>query len=137
MLVSEDDEVIRGIIVETLQEQGYTTLEAADGVQALAVAVAHAEPIHLLVTDVVMPRMGGAELAKRLAAGRPALRVLYLSGYSDRAIDLQAGPGAGACFLQKPFNPTSLARKVREVLDTTSSGLTIGPVVPILESKGG
>jgi YesN/AraC family two-component response regulator len=93
-------------------------LEAANGVQALRVAQEHAgETIHLLQTDVVMPQMGGKELANQLKILRPEVKVLYTSGYTDDAIVHHGVLEPGINFLQKPFSPATLAQKVREVLD--------------------
>ncbi len=93
-------------------------LEAQDGGEALQVCEEHWGPIHLLLTDVVMPRMSGHELAQRLASRRPETKVLYVSGYTDDAI-VQCGViDRGTSFLQKPFSPDALARSVREVLDS-------------------
>ena len=92
-------------------------LEAENAEQALAVAGAHQAPIHLLVADVVMPGASGRELARRLAERRPDTKVLYVSGYTDDAIVHHGMLEPGLNFLQKPFTPDALARKVREVLD--------------------
>ncbi len=102
---------------EILERHGYTVLEASHGEEALALCGRHTGLIHLLVTDVVMPRMGGRALSERLAEARPELKVLYLSGYSDDAIVNHGVLMPGAAFLQKPFTRASLTRKVREVLD--------------------
>jgi CheY-like chemotaxis protein len=90
----------------------------ADGEEALRVAQHRQAPIHLLVTDVVMPRMSGRQLARVLTRDRPELRVLFVSGNAVEAFTRDGVPEAGGAFLQKPFNPFRLARKVREVLDT-------------------
>ena len=116
VLLVEDERSVRAVTQRMLRAQGYCVIEAGDGVEALALAQRHAGPIHLLVADVVMPRMGGIELAERLRALRPETRVLHVSGYVDRAIWDGPVPAAGAAFLQKPFLPETLARKVREVL---------------------
>jgi signal transduction histidine kinase len=115
VLLVEDEPSVRRLVRGVLNGCGYTVLEAADGADALRVAETHPGPIHLLLTDVVMPGMGGPELAGRLAARRAELRVLYISGYPD------GGPGAalqpGAALLGKPFSPEALAVRVRAVLD--------------------
>ena len=116
MLV-EDEEGVRTLGRIALQSHGYTVLEARTGEEALAVARQHQAPLDLLVTDVVMPKMGGRQLAALLTAAQPTLRVLYLSGYTDDAVFRHGVLPAGVAFLQKPFTPTTLARKVREVLD--------------------
>ncbi len=95
----------------------YTILEAGHGADALQFAEKHTAPLHLLVTDVVMPVMGGRELAERLGALQPGIKILYLSGYTDDAVVRQGILHAEASFLQKPYTPTSLAQKVRTVLD--------------------
>jgi PAS domain S-box-containing protein len=134
ILLAEDDEGVRGLAAIALRAQGYTVLEAKDGQEGLDLWQRHQGGIDLLVTDVVMPRMGGRQLADLMTGSCPGLRVLYLSGYTDDAVlrqgltgalqlvgSMQAGqasPGtAGRAFLAKPFTATALVRKVREVLD--------------------
>ncbi len=117
ILVAEDDQFVRSLVVTSLAQQGYRMLEAADGEQALRMAAGLTEKIHLLLTDVVMPVMGGAELAKRLMELRPGLKVLFMSGYSERMSVEAALPRDGAIMLEKPFDVGTLARKVRTTLD--------------------
>ena len=117
VLLVEDEEAVREVKRRILARGGYSVLEARDGNEALRVASRHQGPIHLLVTDVVMPGMSGPQLAELLARERPELRVLFVSGYADEAITHWGVPQAGSAFLQKPFNPVRLARNVREVLD--------------------
>jgi len=118
VLLVEDDPSVRNLAARILRGQGYTVLEAADG--EVAMHIAH-EPIikeiHLLLTDVVMPRMGGKELVERFKALYPCVRILFISGYGDKAITHQALLEPGSPFLEKPFSPIDLAKKVREVLD--------------------
>jgi signal transduction histidine kinase len=116
LLVVEDEPLVRTIAVTALRERGYFVLEAADGVDALRVAGEIAGPIDLLITDLVMPQMGGRDLAEQLRADRPEMRVLYTSGYTeDEGIRLR-GAIDQARFLQKPFTGSALATRVREVL---------------------
>jgi PAS domain S-box-containing protein len=118
VLLVEDEHALRALSCRVLKGRGYHVLEAEHGTEALRVAEHSRGPIHLLVTDVVMPQMGGRELADRLAVLHPNLKVLYLSGYTDDAVVRYGVSEARASFLQKPFTPASLAQKVREVLDT-------------------
>ena len=117
ILLAEDEEVVRKLTVQVLEMYGYEVLEASNGGSALLLCERHQGPIHLLVTDVIMPEMSGRELADRLAQLRPEMRVLYMSGYTDNAIVHQGVLDEGANFIEKPFSPDALARKVREVLD--------------------
>jgi CheY-like chemotaxis protein len=118
VLLVEDEPALRELILLTLQKYGYTVLEAADAVSAMQIAEQHQGKIQLLVTDVVMPGIGGRELATRLARLRPEMKVLYISGYPDQAILHRGMLEPGLAFLQKPFTAADLTRKVREVLDT-------------------
>jgi CheY-like chemotaxis protein len=131
ILLVEDTETLREVIQETLEERGYAVLLAPNGEDALALARAREAPIHLLLTDVVMPKLGGAELAKLLSALRPRMRVLYMSGYTNGAISHHGVLGEGVALLEKPFTAEKLARAVREALDrptglpeSATSGLT-------------
>lgn len=99
ILLAENEEPVRTLLSHVLQSQGYTVLEAANGVEALAVAAAHPEPVHLLLTDVVMPQMFGRELAEQLQPLRPGLKILYHSGYTDSAVIHQAIVEPGGEFL--------------------------------------
>jgi PAS domain S-box-containing protein len=119
ILLAEDEAAVRNLARRVLEKHGYKLLLAATGRDGVQVAQQHAGPIDLLVTDVVMPEMGGRELAQHLTALQPGLKVLYLSGYTDDAIVHHGVLDAGVAFLQKPFKPDELARKIREVLDGT------------------
>jgi two-component system cell cycle sensor histidine kinase/response regulator CckA len=117
ILLVEDQPEVRAVARVALTRHGYTVLEASQGDEALRIEKDHHERIHLLLTDVVMPAMGGRELAQRLRERRPDVRVLYTSGYTDDAIVHHGVIEPGVAFIQKPFTPTGLLRKVREVLD--------------------
>jgi signal transduction histidine kinase len=117
VLLVEDEDAVRALTRHVLRVAGYAVLEAADGRQAVRVADGYAGRIDLLVTDVVMPHLGGREVADALAGRHPGLRVLFLSGYSDDAVVRHGLVDRDVAFLQKPFTPADLARKVREVLD--------------------
>jgi len=101
-----------------LENGGYTVLVASDGATAFQVADEFMGPIHLIVTDVIMPGMTGDQVVKGLSALRPETKVLYVSGYTDEAIEKHGALTPGAAFLSKPFGPESLLRKAREVLDS-------------------
>ena len=117
VLLAEDDPAVREIASAVLQGKGYRVLRAPDGQTALEMAGAHEGAIGLLLTDLVMPGMTGRELAEALAAARAGMRVLFMSGYTDDAVVRHGVLASGLPYLQKPFSPDDLARKVREVLD--------------------
>ena len=117
VLLAEDDDGVRALTRRALQDCGYTVLEARDGTAAERVAEKHAGPIDLVITDVVMPRQSGREVAERLAALHPEIKILFLSGYTDDAVMRHGILEAQVAFLQKPFTLAALAVKVREVLD--------------------
>jgi signal transduction histidine kinase/ActR/RegA family two-component response regulator len=118
ILLAEDEGAVRDLAAYALRQQGYTVLEAANGREALHLARTPPEKeIHLLVTDIVMPRMGGTELAEHLKAVRPSLKVLFMSGYTDSNIIRYGLPQPGTGFLHKPFSTQRLIRKVRDMLD--------------------
>jgi PAS domain S-box-containing protein len=117
VLVVEDEAAVRNLLRRVLQSCGYTILEAQDGKVALEIAQRHAGRIDLLVTDLVMPKMSGRELVERLTQARPGMRTLMMSGYSNDVVIRQGALQASVAFLQKPFSPIDLARKVREILD--------------------
>jgi two-component system cell cycle sensor histidine kinase/response regulator CckA len=117
VLLVEDDERVRRLAREMLARNGYHVIETSESEEALRAAAGHPGPLHLLLTDVVMPGMSGRVLAQRLVEQDPDLKILYMSGYTDNAIVNHGILMPGVAFLQKPFTPTSLARAVREVLD--------------------
>ena len=116
ILVVEDEIGVRSLVCETLKSDGYKTLAAEGAAQALKIAEQYKKPIHLLLTDVVMPLTGGKELATRLLALHPESKVLYMSGYTDDAVVRHGISDGGTPLLQKPFLPNALLLKVREVL---------------------
>jgi two-component system, cell cycle sensor histidine kinase and response regulator CckA len=120
VLLAEDEDVVRRLARLALEMQGYAVLEVSSGADALRAAEGHAGPIHLLVTDVVMPDLGGRELANAVRARRQGVKVLFMSGYTDDAVVRYGVSEDGDAFLQKPFTPLVLARKVRAVLDERS-----------------
>ncbi len=117
ILVSEDEQGLREVLKDALMSFGYTTLTAANGPAALEVSDRETGRIDLLITDVVMPGMGGRDLAEKLRVRRPEIKVLYVSGYTDDAVLMHGPASRGTAFLEKPFRMGALARKVREVLD--------------------
>jgi two-component system cell cycle sensor histidine kinase/response regulator CckA len=118
VLVVEDEDDVRALVTEILRSHGYIVLAAADGDAALRVAAQHPGPLHLLLTDVVMPSINGWELAQRLSAVRPRTRVLYMTGYTEIAV-VHEGM-SGAAVLEKPFTPDGLLRRVQEALRSAS-----------------
>ena len=126
VLVVEDEASVRALVVEVLDECGYAVLEAGTPEEALRRARAHPGPIDLLLTDVVMPGMNGRELACQLGAERPGVPVLYMSGYSDRAIVERGVLDDGVEFLPKPFTPATVAARVQQVLAQAAAGRPAG-----------
>ena len=120
VLLVEDEDAVRALASRILRKQGYEVLEASDGIEARRIAENYSGFIHVLLTDVVMPRMGGRELVELLQPLRPGIRVLYMSGYTDDAL-VHHGvvSGAGTWFLEKPFTPEALVRKLREVIEAS------------------
>ncbi|MEK6779610.1 MAG: ATP-binding protein [Candidatus Deferrimicrobiota bacterium] len=118
VLVVEDMEMVRTLVHEVLTRSGYTVLEATNGGEALALCGQRVEPIHLLLTDMIMPGMTGTELAARLRPLRPGIKVLFMSGYTEFGTIDNAGLPAGSFFIQKPFTTVNLARKIRETMDS-------------------
>jgi two-component system cell cycle sensor histidine kinase/response regulator CckA len=121
VLLVEDEASVRQASRHFLAQSGYTVLEASDGEDALRVSRKHRGPIHIMVTDVVMPRMGGPRLAERLAEERPDMKVLFVSGYAENTVLHHGKIDVATRFLQKPFSLKTLARKVREVLEAVES----------------
>jgi CheY-like chemotaxis protein len=116
ILFVEDEQSVRELVRDYLVGAGYCILEASDGVQALKVAAAHPGPVHMLITDVVMPHLSGPQLATKLSAERTDLKVLFISGYTDDTVFRHGVLEGGVAFLQKPFNLKALSQKIREVL---------------------
>jgi len=117
ILLVEDEPAVRGLVHETLRLHGYTVLEARHGIEALMTGAKHQGPIHMLLTDVVMPQMSGPEVAEKIQVIRPGIKVLYMSGYPDHPVFERGGISRETSFLPKPFTPNVLAKKVRDVLD--------------------
>ena len=119
LLVVEDDQAVRNIASQSLRLYGYRVLTASDGDQALDMLEEENGQIGLVLTDVVMPQMGGKEMVQELKKNQSRLKVLYMSGYTANSIVHHGILDQGVAFIQKPFTPNSLARKVREVLDSS------------------
>jgi PAS domain S-box-containing protein len=126
VLVAEDEPAIRALVSRMLAARGYRVLTGADGEEALGIAAAEPGPIELLVTDVVMPRLGGVELARALRAQRPEVRILFMSGYTATA-PIQDGEFADAAFLAKPFNTQELLQRVQELLRGDAESASAAP----------
>ncbi len=122
VLLAEDEETLRGLAERVLAKNGYHVLSARDGAEAIKLLETYDGPIHLLLTDVVMPKAGGRQVAEHAAGKFPEMKILYISGYTDDAIVLSGVLDAEVAFLQKPFSPDALVRKVRQVLDGPASG---------------
>jgi PAS domain S-box-containing protein len=121
ILLVEDEATVRALVIRMLQQQGYRVVAATDGRDALRVARGHAGPIHLVLTDVVMPHLGGPELLRQLQGDCPGVKALFMSGYTDDAVLRHGLLETKASFLQKPYTPMALAHKIREVLDNTAA----------------
>ena len=117
VLLVEDDEQVRTVARGILRRHGYRVLEARNGGEAMLICETHAQVIHLLISDVVMPHMSGPELARRLAKARPSMKVLCMSGFTDDTVVRHGVMDSDIAYLQKPITPETLTRKVREVLD--------------------
>ena len=118
ILLVEDEESVRDLAQEILSGSGYTVLEASNGVEALQLGERYSKPIHLMVTDVVMPQMSGPELAERMAVLRPEMKVLYMSGYTREFIDQHSMLASGVILMNKPYTPEDLEATVREILNS-------------------
>lgn len=118
ILLVEDQDGIRDLVREYLEKNGYTVLYAANGIEALKIATAHQGAIQLLLSDVIMPNLGGVELAQRLSRSRPDMKVLFMSGYPDHATSKGESFDDSVEVLQKPFLLDTLARKLRSLLDS-------------------
>jgi CheY-like chemotaxis protein len=117
ILLVEDEDIVRIFVRTILSENGYTVLEASNGNDALALARTYIGPIHMLLTDLIMPKMSGTELKDQLFVIRPDIRPMFMSGYTDESISHQGILNSGTAFIEKPFSPEALFRKVREVLE--------------------
>jgi CheY-like chemotaxis protein len=124
ILLAEDEAAVRRSTREFLSLNGYIVLEAKNGADALTIARQYKGPIHLMITDVVMPQMGGAKLAGELATERPEMKVLFVSGYAETTVQRHGTIDVTMRFLQKPFSLRTLAHKVREVLDADAPALS-------------
>ncbi len=122
ILVAEDDDALRGIVTRVFWDQGFRTLEARHGGEALHLAELAAPYLDLVVTDVIMPEVDGLELGRRLAQRWSSIPVLYISAYPPNDIFSRGGPPAPSPFLQKPFTPEVLLERVRELLESARGG---------------
>jgi two-component system cell cycle sensor histidine kinase/response regulator CckA len=117
ILVAEDEEQVRDVVRRTLEQRGFSVLVACNGHEAIELGGAHPGPIHLLLTDVVMPGLSGRQLADRLSPLRPSMKIVYMSGYTENALASHDAGDARLVLLPKPFTPEALLRKVRDTLD--------------------
>lgn len=116
ILVVEDDDAVRAVIMAMLADTGYCILEARDGAEALRICREYKKKIHLLLSDLIMPGKNGRELADEIISIHPGIRVLFMSGYTDDAIKRHMTPETCAAFIEKPFSQADLAAKIREML---------------------
>ena len=121
VLLVEDEQSVRSVIERTLLDAGYRVLVASDGDEALRLGLAHLREIDLLLSDVVMPTLSGPLVAERLLTERPGLRVVLMSGYSDRLFATEGGWDARASFLEKPFSPNALLERIKQALGSATS----------------
>ncbi len=126
VLLVEDESGVRKLVRKILIANGYDVLEARNGEEAIRICEQNADPIHVLLTDVVMPRMDGSDLAKAVARLRPEMKVLFMSGYAEDAAVLNSRLDSGVAFISKPVTPRTLITKLREVLDD-GANLSRGP----------
>jgi len=117
ILLAEDEPAVRAVVQQVLERHGYTVLVAPNGALALKLLAANPGEVHVLLTDVVLPGMSGRQLAEQFSTLRPDARVLFMSGYTSDAVVRHGVLEPGIAYLQKPFSPEALARKVRRVLD--------------------
>jgi CheY-like chemotaxis protein len=122
ILLVEDDQDVRHLLEEVLARNGYTTIRTDDPADAVALCERHTGPIHLLITDVVMPKLSGPQLAERLVRMRPEMRVLFISGYVENDVTRKAVSSGWAAFLAKPFTPEEFMFKVQDVLEGARTG---------------
>jgi CheY-like chemotaxis protein len=125
VLLVEDEDAVRSLVRGLLGSRGYTVLEASNAPEAVRISNDFAGPIHILLTDVVMPEVSGRELADQLRQLRPEMRLLYMSGYTEDTIVHHGVLTSDVGFLQKPFTPDLLLRKVRETLDRRQDGMVM------------
>jgi CheY-like chemotaxis protein len=116
ILLVEDEDLVRSLVREILTGNGYKVLEAASGKEALEICAVYTDTIHLLLTDVIMPKMGGSELRDHVVSIFPDIKVLFMSGYTDDSVALQGILESDVEYIEKPFTPDNLSKKVREAL---------------------
>ena len=136
ILLVEDDASVRALASRVLRRRGYRVIEARDGVQALGLFRADPSAVDMVLSDVVMPELGGRELVERVLAERPGLPVLLMSGYTDDVILRHGARGLGAGFLEKPFTPNGLVERVREVLEGRGGGTGTGTAAEPRDGPG-
>jgi signal transduction histidine kinase/ActR/RegA family two-component response regulator len=129
VLLVEDEAAVRRLVSEVLRSAGYHVLSAEDGEMALELAQSYSEPIHLLVTDVIMPKVGGSAVATHMAGSRPGIRILYMSGFTEDAVVRNGILNDSVAFIQKPFSPSQLLSLVRKLLDAPAVGQTAEPAL--------